>query len=465
MQTCTLRTVVSLILLSGHAVFGESTVVDYTPAGSIFPHPERVFFRASLDNNSDANLDPAPIPSLGGKLVFHVYSAYSAWDGKLFMLDFADSSLTEISASWSIDHTLNAHFSPDGTKMVFMGDEVGGARDWDLFIWDVGSTEAPTNLTNPNDRREEDPKFSPDGTKIVFKERRWDFTLNDFAYDIKTMNLDGTDIAPVTNNEGAKEDSMPFYTQNGQKVIYARGVDENSDIYIVDVHGANSQPLENVSGVQEYYPIARDDSTFLYTRWDAATNPNDQIYLGYFDGTPAAALPFNDVAANDSDPYPVGDQYVFFSSTRAGGQGNYDLYLADINTGNTWSLSEINPNLNTSLHELGASYVSAQEAVTVISTNLPRRFTLSLSQNYPNPFNPSTQITYQIAEPGEVSLVIYNVVGQAVRTLVADRREAGIFQVEWDGKNGSGQKVSSGVYLYRLVSQQVVETRRMLLLK
>ena len=279
MQTCTLRTVVSLILLGGHAVFGESTVVDYTPASSIFPHPERVFFRTSLDNNSDANLDPAPISSLGGKLVFHVYSAYSAWDGKLFMLDFADSSLTEISASWSIDHTLNAHFSPDGTK-------------------------------------------------IVFKERRWNFTLNDFAYDIKTMNLDGTDITPVTNNEGAKEDSMPFYTQNGQKVIYARGVDENSDIYIVDVHGANSQPLENVSGVQEYYPIARDDSTFLYTRWDAATNPNDQIYLGYFDGTPATALPFNDVATNDSDPYPVGDQYVFFSSTRAGGQGNYDLYLA-----------------------------------------------------------------------------------------------------------------------------------------
>ena len=71
------------------------------------------------------------------------------------------------------------------------------------------------------------------------------------------MNLDGIDIAPVTNDEGAKENSMPFYTQNGQKVIYARGVDENSDIYIVDVHGANSQPLENVSGVQEYYPIAR----------------------------------------------------------------------------------------------------------------------------------------------------------------------------------------------------------------
>ena len=116
------------------------------------------------------------------------------------------------------------------------------------------------------------------------------------------------------------------------------------------------QPLKNASGVQEYYPVARDVSTFLYTRWDAAANPNDQIYLGYFDGTPAAALLFNDVAANDYDPYPAGDRYVFFSSTRAGGQENYDLYLADINTGATWSLSEINPNLNTPLHELGASY-------------------------------------------------------------------------------------------------------------
>ena len=223
------------------------------------------------------------------------------------------------------------------------------------------------------------------------------------------------------------------------------------------------QPLKNASGVQEYYPVARDVSTFLYTRWDAAANPNDQIYLGYFDGTPAAALPFSDIAANDSDPYPAGDRYVFFSSTRAGGQGNYDLYLAAINTGATWSLSEINPNLNTPLHELGASYASTQGSATVIVSSIPHRF--SLSQNYPNPFNPSTWITYQIAAPGEVSLVIYNVMGQSVRTLVAGHQDAEIFQVEWGGKDDSGQKVSSGVYLYRLVSQKAVEIRRMLLLK
>ena len=148
---------------------------------------------------------------------------------------------------------------------------------------------------------------------------------------------------------------------------------------------------------------------------------------------------------------------------RAGGQGNYDLYLAAINTGATWSLSEINPNLNTPLHELGASYASAQGSATVIVSSIPHRF--SLSQNYPNPFNPNTWITYQIAAPGEVSLVIYNVMGQSVRTLVAGHQDAEIFQLEWGGKDDSGQKVSSGVYLYRLVSQKAVETRRMLLLK
>ena len=91
------------VLLGSHSVFGEST-----------------YFPALKASDGMCVSDPAPIPSLDGKLVFHVYSDYSAWDGKLFILDFADSSLTEISASWNIDHTINAHFSPDGTKLAMV---------------------------------------------------------------------------------------------------------------------------------------------------------------------------------------------------------------------------------------------------------------------------------------------------------------------------------------------------------
>ena len=85
--------------------------------------------------------------------------------------------------------------------------------------------------------------------------------------------------------------------------------------------------------------------------------------------------------------------------------------------------------------------------------------------NYPNPFNPATTISYQLLNPGEVSLVIYNTLGQQVRTLVQSRQNFGTYQVTWDSKDALGQPVSSGVYFYRLISNGTVQTHRMLLLK
>jgi len=70
-----------------------------------------------------------------------------------------------------------------------------------------------------------------------------------------------------------------------------------------------------------------------------------------------------------------------------------------------------------------------------------------LEQNYPNPFNPSTVISFQLPVISEVKLVIYNTNGQFVRTLYSGDMPAGRFEVEWNGKNESGEKVASGVYL------------------
>ena len=90
---------------------------------------------------------------------------------------------------------------------------------------------------------------------------------------------------------------------------------------------------------------------------------------------------------------------------------------------------------------------------------------LALGSASPNPFNPSTQIGYQISETGQVTLVVYNTLGQQVRVLVQGPQGAGHYQVTWDGRDNLGREVSSGVYLYRLKSQGLVETNRMLLLK
>ena len=88
-----------------------------------------------------------------------------------------------------------------------------------------------------------------------------------------------------------------------------------------------------------------------------------------------------------------------------------------------------------------------------------------LESNYPNPFNSSTQIPYRVSAPGPVRLVIYNVLGQPVRTLVDEIQAAGAYQVPWDGRDHQGARVANGVYLYRLQAGTVAQVRKMLVLE
>ena len=97
--------------------------------------------------------------------------------------------------------------------------------------------------------------------------------------------------------------------------------------------------------------------------------------------------------------------------------------------------------------------------------NLPRQFTLN--QNYPNPFNPVTTISFDVlgATPANVSLTVYNVLGQAVRTLLVGELTGGKYDVEWNGLNDAGQRLASGIYLYSLRVNNAVQSKTMVLMK
>jgi spore coat protein A len=88
-----------------------------------------------------------------------------------------------------------------------------------------------------------------------------------------------------------------------------------------------------------------------------------------------------------------------------------------------------------------------------------------LEQNIPNPFNPVTRIRFHLAGSQRVELKIYNVKGQEVHTLTNGRYPAGAHTLEWDGKDSTGNEVSSGIYFYRLRSGTTVQTKRMVLLR
>jgi YVTN family beta-propeller protein len=93
------------------------------------------------------------------------------------------------------------------------------------------------------------------------------------------------------------------------------------------------------------------------------------------------------------------------------------------------------------------------------------KLAFGLEQNVPNPFNPTTTIKYSIAEDADVSLVVYDVAGRQVRTLVNQRQRADVHRVTWDGLNDQGTRVASGMYFYKLVAGKFTQTKKMMLLK
>jgi FlgD Ig-like domain len=100
--------------------------------------------------------------------------------------------------------------------------------------------------------------------------------------------------------------------------------------------------------------------------------------------------------------------------------------------------------------------------------NAPRDFTLE--QNYPNPFNPSTTIRFNVRKKAKVSVVLYDVTGREVSTLVNEERGSGTYDAHWNGISNSGVPVASGTYFYRLLAtaddgSKTVETKKMTLIR
>ena len=95
----------------------------------------------------------------------------------------------------------------------------------------------------------------------------------------------------------------------------------------------------------------------------------------------------------------------------------------------------------------------------------PAAYRTQLLQNRPNPFNPTTEIAFTLASEASVSLRVYTVDGRLVRTLFRGPAPAGLNRFAWDGRNAAGVAVPSGLYLYRLVTPEATQTRKMMLLK
>ncbi len=134
--------------------------------------------------------------------------------------------------------------------------------------------------------------------------------------------------------------------------------------------------------------------------------------------------------------------------------------------GNAQTLGNAPVSLSFSAMAAAQTFTDLLPAVKVVDApagnEAPASFTLD---NYPNPFNPATEIRYQLPEAVDVQIVVYNVLGQKVQTLVNGKQQAGTYLVRWEGKNDQNQQVPSGMYFLRMKAGKFTADRKLLLMK
>jgi hypothetical protein len=219
-------------------------------------------------------------------------------------------------------------------------------------------------------------------------------------------------------------------------------------------------------------------------------------------------------AADFSEPPPAPTDYLALSFNHREWQNNPGRYAGDFRAvhpeGNYWdfdiSSAKAEANISIALDKLGnipsdfeiVLVDTATERVTDVKSSLSYGLTLkknesdrsfrlivgkkefvekntngiplvplaySLDQNFPNPFNPSTKIRFTMGHSSHVELDILNVLGQKVKTLFSGDRWIGSYTAEWDGTNDRNARISSGVYFYRIRTEEFIATKKMVLLK
>jgi titin len=275
---------------------------------------------------------------------------------------------------------------------------------------------------------------------------------------------------------GVRTDGIGDLPNDGAGVAVVEGASDN-------VIGDSESAFGNVIARNASFGIAVEGTT---TRRNTLLNnrlsANDSLGIGLFDGAndgiSAASLFYSDpflvtgstsvasaiidVYLADEDPSGAGEGETVVGSGLSDAVGSFRIFIEGVNIGDMITAIVTDPSGNSSAF---ADNIAVEVGTDVAEglTALPERFTLH--QNYPNPFNPATSISFTLPAATFARLCIYSITGQKVTTLVERELAAGEHRVTWNGRDESGNTVSSGVYLYRLTTEFETAARKMILLK
>ena len=352
--------------------------------------------------------------------------------------------------------------------MVVWEDTRGGPRE--IYLFNL-SSRAEISLTNSGFNKKQPSIY---GNYIAFED--YSHRYNTFP-DIVVM--DWRNNVEVFRVEGDYFKHFPQISEH--RVIWQDKRDGNWDIYYYDINQNIEVKLDSMNSFDQKNPWISGSAVV----WEDYSSDNVDICFYDIDSNLFACVV---TEGNQTSPkvHSLGmDQYnLVWLDDR---NGNWDIYKGSI-LGDPASISEtpfisnfknqLDLDLKSDLvvwrddtygfPDIRSSRIDAFDLPTSIddpneTSEIPQTF--RITANYPNPFNPVTKIDFGLPQSTDVSIIIYDILGRKVRTLLSERKQAGSYTVTWNGKNDSGNIVATGIFLLQIKTEHNMEIIKMTFLK
>ena len=233
--------------------------------------------------------------------------------------------------------------------------------------------------------------------------------------------------------------------ENDVELIYNLGID--TDLRIVD------DSFSSIPDLFFYYTMEAGYGSYVEDRsennYHAAKFGN---YDSWYTEIVQTGIPWLNTVGGETGTISANDSRSIFFYSNSNGldigsyTGQFNLY----------------PDHNEYVVENAVVILNVVEELSLSSNNIPNNF--ALHQNYPNPFNPITKIDYNLPDAVKVKIDIYDIRGRKVKSLLNQFQEPGFKSIQWNASNDLGEKVSSGMYFYRIETQDFKQTKKMILL-
>lgn len=364
----------------------------------------------------------------------------------LVIIDY--SSDGEESGEFSAAQIDALKHSPGGEKIVISYMSIGEAEDY-RFYWNNNWSTG-----NPSWLDEENPDWEGN-YKVKYWDSNWQSIIFQYADRILNAGFDGVYLDII--------DAYEYYEDRGRT---AAAQDMVNFVASIAAHVRTMDPdffiiPQNASELATDIPaylntvdgIGQEDIYYGYDD-DGVATPADitaelETYLNVFKQANKLVMTV-DYPFSNSEDVPHFDGPTVIKINNAYSKSLANGYIPYCSVRNLNYLT-INPGFDPSSVE------------TDHSTLVNREY--KLVQNYPNPFNPETVIEYHLPKSSYVEIAIYNLQGQRIITLLNKYQSAGLYHLQWNGKNEKGQPATSGVYVYQFKAGKYISARKMMLLR